>query len=68
MKVYRLKRKSDGLFYKGKGYFDHGEGRVYTSKGHIKNSVKQAKRSLLFPTGQLEIVTYEMTEEKTEDL
>lgn len=69
MKVYRLRRKSDKLFYKGKGYFDNGEGRIYSSKGHIKNSLKQADPSgIRIPRSGVEIVTYEMTEEKKEDL
>lgn len=68
MKVYRLRRKSDGRFYKGKGYFDNGQGRIYTSKGHIKNSLKQATPAALLMPGLLEIVTYDITEEKAEDL
>lgn len=68
MKVYRLRRKSDGLFYHGKGIFAHGQGRIYTSKGHIKTSIKQSLFDFVTHLPNLEIITYEMTEEKTEDL
>lgn len=68
MKVYQLRDKDSGLLYKGSGYFSK-KGTIYTSKGHIKNSIKQSWNSgyRRMPLKQnLEIVEFEMTEIKTE--
>jgi len=68
MKVYKLRCKVSGLFYAGKGYLSK-DGKTYSSKGHIKNSVKQSGQyGRVIPQKDFEIVTYELTEEKTEAL
>jgi hypothetical protein len=71
MKVYRLRDKNTQEFYIGKGIFRLGKGKIYTSKGHIKNSITQTYGSLqiLKNSGRdLEIIEYDMNELNTEAL
>lgn len=65
MILFRLRDKDTLEYYQGKGIFNR-KGRLYTNKGHIKNSLKQ---SGVNTTGRnLEVVTYELEETKTEDI
>jgi hypothetical protein len=64
MKAYKLRDKSNGLHYKGRGHWTQN-GTLYTSKGHIKNSLKQVGHSL---HDDYEWVTYDVTEVKREEI
>jgi len=61
MKIYRLRDKDTGKFYKGSGKFDT-KGKIYTSIGHIKNSLGQTWGGKFPKSTRYEIVTYELTE------
>lgn len=64
MKVYKLRNKATGSFYKGKGRHS-SKGKAFTSKGHIMSSLKQAS---YLKKEDYELITYALVEEKTEDI
>lgn len=68
MTIYRLRDTVNNTFYEGSGRFGK-KGRIYTNKGHIRNSLTQTWGRNYAPNRQsLEIVTYDLSEIKAEPL
>jgi hypothetical protein len=64
MKVFKLRNKATGAFYKGKGRHSP-KGKAFTSKAHIMSSLKQ---NGYLKKEDYELITYNLVEEKTEDI
>ena len=64
MKVFKIRRKTDGLFSSGGGYPSFGKrGKIWTNIGHIKNHL-QVVGKCIERYKDCELVCYELTEKE----